>query len=81
MSFWLELHCDKLCDGKIDYMAACRTHRNDNPAIGSLNTCSALLATKKHVEKSARSGGWKKTKDGWICPGCQRYGDKPERER
>lgn len=64
MSWWLELHCD--AGGIGGHFPDCASFKHDHPMAGSSN----LENLKKHLSSSAKEIGWKKTRQGWVCPKC-----------
>lgn len=73
MSFWIEIHCDVLNQGRDPdnvLLHRCHTHRNHNPGLLS----QGLQNGYKNLKKIAVDQGWKHNKVGWVCPGCQKKG-------
>lgn len=66
MAIWIELRCEDRGGDNPD----CDSDSNNDPGgLANDNQQSALYILGR-VAKEAKACGWKKTKDGWICPKC-----------
>jgi hypothetical protein len=72
MATWLELRCENRSTKSADGPEGRRCWSDDN--IGPMEMASdnreSLLETVRQIEQDARAMGWKKTRDGWVCPYC-----------
>lgn len=69
MSFWIELHCDARQSTKtnlLDY--DCPTMGSDSPGV--LVDDAAYGASILRAQ--ARTAGWRRRREGWHCPACDR---------
>lgn len=72
MSFWIELHCDLLRDGRDarkPTMLGCHTQRNDSHG-SKARTKEGANIVMTELQRSALKAGWKRTTHGWACPHC-----------
>lgn len=79
MGIWIEIHCDVLTEGPHpDNMLRhrCESHENNNPGAMATHTRASVVRILRHLEAEARERGWRKTRGGWACLGCQ-----PDRHR
>lgn len=65
MCTWIELRCDKRGENQ-----KCMSNQNTGPMELSGDARAEINATLKMIADEARKSGWKKTKDGWVCPRC-----------
>lgn len=63
MGTWIELRCEKRGDD-------CYSAVNNGPMDMAGDTIASVLDTLSILAKEARAAGWKKTREGWICPAC-----------
>lgn len=73
MAIWIEIHCDVRSNGPPDrgrLHPFCNSDRNENISGMTGNSRAVFLKTIRHLEKNAKSAGWVKTRDGWICSSC-----------
>lgn len=79
MATWLELRCEMreetFADG--DYDGRCWSHDNRGPMDMADDNRASLLETIRAMEEAGRSIGWKKTREGWVCPFCVSAGAQP----
>lgn len=72
MATWIELRCEnrgtKTADGPDGQR--CWSDENTGPMDMANDTRESLLETMRGLEKDARDLGWKKTREGWVCPHC-----------
>ncbi|CRN65986.1 hypothetical protein SAMN05216576_107245 [Ectopseudomonas chengduensis] len=73
MATWIEIRCENR--GKVSEEEAAPTKRcyssdNIGPMDMAEDNRASLLETMRFLEKDARDDGWKKTKEGWVCPFC-----------
>ena len=71
MGTWIEFRCEKR-GGRTGYLETerCWSDTNSGPMEMAEDTRASVIETLRLLEKQARSSGWKKTKEGWICPHC-----------
>lgn len=66
MATWIEFRCEMRSRTTTD----CWSHSNSGPmglACDDLASIKALLAD---LRREAIGTGWRRTKDGWVCPAC-----------
>lgn len=73
MATWIEIRCENR--GKASGEEAAPTKRcysddNIGPMQMAEDNRASLLETMRFMEKDAQDDGWKKTKEGWVCPFC-----------
>ena len=54
-------------------MKRCYSLDNIGPMDMAEDNRASLLETMRFLEQEARGDGWKKTKDGWVCPFCAKH--------
>ena len=73
MSYWLEILCDIRIKGhNACHDAHCYSHRNANPGVMSGNTTALREGAVRALTIEAKAKGWRRTRKGWSCPGCQK---------
>lgn len=65
MCTWIELRCDRRNENP-----TCMSNENAGPMELGGDTVREISMTLKAITKDARDSGWKKTKEGWVCPRC-----------
>lgn len=76
MSYWIELHCDGLKDGRDPnniLRPFCYTHENNNVMEGGGNSIVSRDRTFARIKEEARNRGWIKYKGKWFCPNCAKH--------
>lgn len=63
---WMEMRCD----AKSLDTPGCWSHQNKGPMLGSPHPRPTLSANITLLERQARTLGWKRTVEGWVCPVC-----------
>lgn len=63
MGTWIEIRCDTFGDD-------CYSARNHGPTGMSGDTAQDALSKLRTLGKEARESGWKKNREGWVCPSC-----------
>ncbi len=69
MSIWMELRCDG--DGTADH---CWSNKNNGPMESAPHHRDRLWATVRRLEAAGLREGWRRTRDGWLCPVCAKGG-------
>jgi len=75
MAIWIEIHCDVRWGGPCEpgrLEPFCATNNGDNPGALSSNPLARVHRALTNIKADAIERGWKKTKEGWVCPGCQK---------
>lgn len=80
MGTWIEIRCEKRGEPFADGVGLhagerCYSHVNSGPMDMAEDTQAGVLVTLRKLDKKARSEGWLKTRDGWVCPYCQKAPD------
>lgn len=72
MGFWMELRCESRTDAVLDTDPAqqCWSHVNQGPMQEASDSQASVLSAYRDLAAEARSTGWKRTRQGWICPFC-----------
>lgn len=75
MATWIEFRCENRTEPSsegrgINVGDRCLSHDNVGPMDTANDSRVSILETIRFLEKEARDGGWKKTREGWICPFC-----------
>lgn len=72
MGTWIELRCEnrgtKTAEGPEG--RRCWSDDNSGPMGMAIDNRSSLIETMQQLEEDARDLGWKKTREGWVCPYC-----------
>jgi hypothetical protein len=66
MATWIELRCERR--GRNN--SKCHSNVNSGPMDLSADTRRAVIETLRDIERDAIKGGWRKLRDGWVCPAC-----------
>lgn len=72
MGTWIELRCEKSSEkcAEGDHLGRCWSHDNNGPMGMAEDNRASLHKKIREIEANGRSSGWKKTKEGWVCPFC-----------
>lgn len=74
MATWIEIRCERRGGGKLYFIqgnyVTCRSDTNDGPMEMAEDNQKSVLAVLRVLDAEAKASGWKKTKDGWVCPLC-----------
>jgi hypothetical protein len=76
VTYWVEIHCDAvLPNGVIARYnsSACHSFHCNSPGAMS----DRFDAGRAAAISEAKHKRWKRTRRGWVCPGCQREGFLP----
>lgn len=66
MSVWMELRCER----RTRAGTGCWSNVNAGPMEMAADDQRSVIAVTRLLFAEARAGGWKRTKDGWVCPNC-----------
>lgn len=71
MGIWIELRCDAR-EQPTGYAPKerCFSAVNDGPSGMVDHRVASALSLLRRLEKDAKALGWKKTREGWVCPHC-----------
>lgn len=75
MGTWIEIRCENRSNSNSEGRGLkvgdrCYSHDNAGPMEMANDTRTSVTETLKSLDEDARSDGWKKTREGWICPFC-----------
>ncbi len=73
MPVWMELRCDARSTPDAERREGdqrCWSHRNAGPMDLAADDQRSVLSVTRDLFAAAKAGGWKRTRDGWICPAC-----------
>lgn len=75
MATWIEIRCENRTDPSSEGRGLkvgdrCLSHDNSGPMDMAGDTRASILDTVRELEAEARNDGWKKTREGWVCPFC-----------
>ncbi|MFJ7794363.1 hypothetical protein [Pseudomonas sp. NPDC096950] len=74
MATWIEYRCEnrfnKSSGDSLPENERCYSHDNRGPMEMAEDTRASVIETLQQLDDEARSGGWKKTREGWLCPFC-----------
>lgn len=77
MSTWIELRCeDRGGDNE-----ECHSDSNHGPMAMAEDTRVSVLHVFKLIHKAALEDGWKRYRDGWVCPECKKIRDNKKGEQ
>ena len=65
MCTFIELRCNRRNDNP-----DCHSNENDDPMELSGDSLEDIRETLKLIAQDARASGWKKLREGWVCPRC-----------
>jgi len=75
MGTWIEIRCENRSESSaegrgINVGDRCYSHDNAGPMDMANDTRASVAETLRVLDEDAKSSGWKKTREGWICPFC-----------
>lgn len=74
MGTWIEYRCENRAEKSADDAehvgSRCYSHTNDGPMEMANDNRADISKTLTLLDSIAKDDGWKKTKEGWICPYC-----------
>ncbi|MNJ50795.1 hypothetical protein D3C77_460820 [compost metagenome] len=74
MGIWIEYRCENRTEessgDSLPEMERCWSHDNRGPMEMASDNRAGVVAVLKALDEEARHLGWKKTREGWICPFC-----------
>jgi len=76
MGYWIEIHCDIKSfgpPGELHLNGWCSNESTSYPMGMAKSTRASYFKALKYLTEQAKGWGWKKTREGWICPNCQKY--------
>lgn len=73
MATWIEFRCENRTEPSSEGRGLkvgdrCLSHDNAGPMEMAGDTKASILDTVRELEAEARKDGWKKTREGWVCP-------------
>lgn len=74
MATWMEIRCERRGSGKPHGPERCLSDDNAGPMEMADDTRESVLTVLKLINDQARESGWKKTREGWVCPACTQEG-------
>ncbi len=72
MGIWIEFRCEDRTEEWANGRPNHRCWSNDNagPMDMASDNMQSIRETVSALSDDARRSGWKKTRNGWICPHC-----------
>jgi hypothetical protein len=73
MSTWMELRCEMRTDLPPQERFSpgrCWSHDNAGPMGMAHDSAASVARVFASLGRDAVKAGWKRTRDGWVCPGC-----------
>lgn len=74
MGIWIEYRCENRTNDSsgesLREMHRCWSHDNRGPMDMAEDNRARVAEVLTALDDEARSLGWKKTREGWICPFC-----------
>lgn len=75
MGTWIEIRCENRSEPSAEGRGIkvgdrCYSHDNSGPMDMASDTRASVAETLRFLNEDARESGWKKTREGWICPFC-----------
>lgn len=70
MAIWIELRCEKRGEGREKWNEPCWSDENNGPGEMADDTKTSVEKTLTFLATEAKKAGWKKLKEGWVCPCC-----------
>lgn len=64
MSIWLEIRCERRTN------PGCFSDANHGPMQLSSDDNASVLSSVRDMRKDAKGAGWKKLREGLVCPAC-----------
>lgn len=79
MAIFISLRCEGRGEGRSPFNGTrCWSDDNDDPFVMADDTKKSASDCLSELFKDAESGGWKRTKTGWMCPNCLALAKKQE---
>ncbi|MEM8519477.1 hypothetical protein [Janthinobacterium sp. CAN_S7] len=72
MAIWMEVRCETRGDGRSGE-TRCWSDDNSGPAGMAADDQRSVLEVLREMQIEARRAGWKRTRDGWMCPACIKH--------
>ena len=76
MAIWMELRCELRGDGRRESDDRCLSDDNTGPHGMALDSCRSASLSATELFEEAKIDGWKRTKEGWVCPNCLNHAAK-----
>lgn len=79
MGFWMEVRCEARCEkwsegaGKEFPPKRCWSRDNEGPMQEASDTQASVIDAYRDLETEARTLGWVKRRNGWLCPYCAEH--------
>lgn len=73
MAIWLELRCERRGEGRSSRNNPCFSDGNNGPMLMADDTKKAVGMAVSDLFEEAKSDGWERRKEGWVCPNCIAY--------
>lgn len=74
MGIFMELRCEGRGDGRDKYSGTrCISDDNNGPHSFCDDTLKSTSIGWRDIQAEAKADGWKKLKDGWVCPNCLKH--------
>jgi hypothetical protein len=74
MAIWIEYRCENRFNessgDRLPEHKRCFSHDNTGPMEMADDTRASVVETLQILDEEARRSGWKKKREGWICPFC-----------
>ena len=71
MGIWIELRCEERKNPSgFSQSERCYSSINSGPMGMAGDTRNKVLNLLEQLYNEARKSGWKKKKNGWVCPFC-----------
>ena len=70
MPIWMELRCERRGEGRSSRNNPCLSDENCGPMLMADDTKKGVAFVAGELFEEAKSDGWVRRKEGWICPGC-----------
>lgn len=74
MAIFMELRCELRGDGRWEHSGTrCWSDDNDGPHSFGSDSKKSAADCYGEIVKQAKECGWKKRKEGWVCPNCLKH--------
>ncbi|MBX8914269.1 hypothetical protein [Enterobacter ludwigii] len=73
MAIWMELRCERRGEGRSSRENPCFSDENSGPMLMADDTKKGVSVVAGDLFEEARIDGWKRLKEGWVCPNCIAY--------
>ena len=70
MGTWIEIRCEAQKPPR-SHHNRCWSFDNSGPHGMASDTQEAILRAVRDLNREAARTGWKRTRDGWVCPHCK----------